>query len=221
MSERCVNLTFHGIGEQTRRLEPGEEEVWASTAQFRAILDAVAHRDGVRISFDDGNSSDLRLALPELRRRGLRATFFLVAGRLATPGFLDESGIRELADAGMTIGCHGMRHRPWRALGAEDLRDEHRVAKERLEQVIQQQVTQAACPFGAYDRQVLRSLRRHGYERVFTSDGGTSRAGDWLQARNSVHRGDDPSLLARIPALERPLAKALGRRTKLAVKRWR
>ncbi len=47
-------------------------------------------------------------------------------------------------------------------------------------------VTQAACPFGAYDRRVLRSLRGYGYERVFTSDGGRLRADRWLQARNSV-----------------------------------
>ena len=63
------------------------------------------------------------IALPALRERGLTATFFVVAGRLGEPGFLDERGVRALADAGMAIGCHGMRHRPWRGL------DERRAAR--------------------------------------------------------------------------------------------
>ena len=42
-------------------------------------------------------------------------------------------------------------------------------------------VTEAACPFGSYDRCVLRSLRRHGYQRAYTSDPGTTRLHDWIQ----------------------------------------
>ena len=98
-SRRCINLTFHGVGEPTRRLEPGEEDVWLSCAQLSSILDAVANRGDVRITFDDGNASDLHTALPALRARGLTATFFVVAGRLGTPGFLDDEDVEALAAA--------------------------------------------------------------------------------------------------------------------------
>jgi hypothetical protein len=90
-----------------------------------------------------------------------------------------------------------------------------------LEAIVERPVKAAACPFGAYDRRALRSLRRSGYQRVFTSDRGTARADGFLQSRNSVGPGDDPRLLERISHLDAAPHRALPRRAKLAVKRWR
>jgi peptidoglycan/xylan/chitin deacetylase (PgdA/CDA1 family) len=216
VQQRSINITFHGIGRPPRPLESGESGVWVTRAQYLSMLDSVAGRDDVRITFDDGNASDVEQALEPLRARGLTATFFVVAGRLGEPAFLDESGVRELAAAGMEIGSHGMRHRPWRGLGDDDLREELVEAKQVLEAVIDRPITQAACPFGAYDRRVLRTLRRAGYHGVYTSDRGTARPGDWLQARTSIGPHDGPSVLDRIGA-----ADTLQRRVKRAVKRWR
>jgi peptidoglycan/xylan/chitin deacetylase (PgdA/CDA1 family) len=218
---RRINLTFHGIGDPPRTLDPGEADVWVSSAAFTAVLDAVTGRDDVHITFDDGNASDLEQALPALADRGLRATFFVVAGRLGTPGFLDAAGVRALSDAGMAIGCHGMRHRPWRSLDDGALDEELLDARRRLEEVVQRPVRDAGCPFGSYDRRVLGRLRRHGYERVYTSDRGTARANAWLQARNTVGPADDAGLLDAIAATGGRVDRALARRAKLAVKRWR
>jgi peptidoglycan/xylan/chitin deacetylase (PgdA/CDA1 family) len=213
---RHINLTFHGIGEPARPLDPGEAGVWVSRPVFLSVLDAVAGREGVRITFDDGNASDVEHALPALRSRGLRATFFVVAGRLGAPGFLDRSDVRALAGAGMAIGCHGMGHRAWRGLDAPALHEELVEARRVLEEVVRGPVTEAACPFGSYDRRVLHGLRRAGYERVYTSDRGAARDGDWIQARNSVGAGDDAGLLGRIGP-----GAGLRRRARLAAKRWR
>jgi peptidoglycan/xylan/chitin deacetylase (PgdA/CDA1 family) len=219
--QRYINLTFHGIGEPDRPLEPGEDAVWVSRARFHSVLDSVAGRTDVRITFDDGNASDVAHALPALRSRGLHATFFLLAGRLETPDFVDRDGVRALADAGMTIGCHGMRHRRWRELDDGELHEELVDARRLLEEVVERPVTEAGCPFGGYDRRVLRSLRRYGYERVYTSDRGTARPGAWIQARNSVGPADDAGLLDRILSADRRPHAALRRRTTLIAKRWR
>ena len=185
--------------------------------RFESILDAVTERDDVRITFDDGNASDVEHALPALRQRGLTGTFFIVAGRLRVPGFLDADAVRELAAAGMTIGCHGMRHRRWREVDDRTLREELVDAKAALERVVGQPVTQAACPFGSYDRRVLRALRGSEYRHVYTSDRGIARYGEWLQARNTVQRDDDGELLARIVSGR----GRLRRRATLTAKRWR
>ncbi len=221
MQKRSINLTFHGIGEPPRALDPGEENVWVAHDRFVALLDSVADREDVRITFDDGNASDVEQALPALVDRELDATFFVVAGRLGEPTFLDASGVRELAAAGMGIGCHGMRHRPWRGLDETELHEEHVEAKAILEQIVERPVVQAACPFGSYDRRVLRSLRGSGYRRVYTSDRGTTGPGDFLQARNTVGPEDRPELLSAIESLDSSPRSAMPRRAKLAVKRWR
>jgi peptidoglycan/xylan/chitin deacetylase (PgdA/CDA1 family) len=221
MGDRSINLTFHGVGEPKRPLGPGEAEYWLARGEFEAALDSVAGRSDVRITFDDGNNSDLEYALPALRKRGLTATFFVVAGRLGALGFLDQRGVRELAAEGMAIGCHGMRHRSWRRLEGDALWEELVDARRLLEQVVERPVTEAACPFGFYDRRVLRSLRRCDYRRIYTSDRGTARSDDWMQARNSIRAGEGPRVVDRILSQESSPRDALRRRLKLAVKRWR
>ena len=49
-----------------------------------------------------------------------------------------------------------MLHRPWRELGDSALHEELVDAKRILEDVVGRPVTEAACPFGSYDRRVLR-----------------------------------------------------------------
>lgn len=214
-------MTFHGVGAPARPLEPDEGGTWVSRDAFLDVLDAAAAAPDVRVFFDDGNASDLDEALPALRDRGLHATFFVVAGRLGARGFLDPRGVRELADAGMSIGSHGMRHRRWRGLDDDALHEELVDARRRLEDVVGRPVTEAACPFGSYDRHVLRRLRMAGYERVYTSDGGAARRDGFLQARTSVQSGDSGDLLERIATRETAPHRSLPRRTKLMVKRWR
>lgn len=219
--ERLLNLTFHGIGTPARELEPGEADVWVSHERFEAVLDRAAALGGVRITFDDGNQSDLEHALPALSRRSLTATFFVVAGRLGEPEFLDGDDVRELRDAGMTIGCHGMHHRPWRTLDDAELERELVDARGMLQEVVGGPVTQAACPFGSYNRRVLRALRRSGYAEVHTSDRGLARPADWMQARNTVHWDDDERMLDRILAAHGSRSRALRHRARLVAKRLR
>ena len=107
MPNHSIHLTFHGVGQPERVLEPGEELVWVSRGQFLALLDRAQHRRDVTITFDDGNASDIEVALPALRDRGIRATFFVVAGRLGTPAFLDEDGVRMLTEAGWRLAATG------------------------------------------------------------------------------------------------------------------
>ncbi len=221
MTERSINLTFHGVGEPPRPLDPGEANVWVSMETFLAVLDRVAERSDVAITFDDGNASDIDRALPALQERGLHGTFFVVAGRLGTPHFLDEGHVRSLIAAGMEIGCHGMRHRPWRGLDERALHEELVEAKAILEDVAGGPVTRAACPFGSYDRRVLSTLRRSGYQHVYTSDRGLARTSRFVQARNTVGAGDGSDVLARITGPEARADRALGRRAKSILKRWR
>lgn len=220
--ERSTILTFHGVGEPMRELDPGEADVWVGHAKFLAILDEAAgsHQD-VAITFDDGNASDVRAALPALRQRGLRATFFVVAGRLGEPEFLNSGDVAELAGAGMEIGSHGMRHRSWRGLTAPELDEELTRSRAILEEIARRSVTRAACPFGAYDRRVLRAARKSGYEHVYTSDRGVTRASEFVQPRTTVCAGDPPDLLGRITSVRPTARQRLQRNAKLGVKRWR
>jgi peptidoglycan/xylan/chitin deacetylase (PgdA/CDA1 family) len=198
-----INICFHGIGTPQRDLEPGEDLYWVDVASFHRVLDELLTWPAVRISFDDGNSSDLAVALPALLERGLSADFFMVAGRLSSRGSVDTDGVRELHRRGMVVGTHGMAHRSWRGMDPSTRDQELVVARERLADVTGARVDTAACPLGRYDRRVLAHLRRLGYRKVFTSDRRRARPQAWLQPRYSVRRHDTPALL-RAEALARP-----------------
>jgi peptidoglycan/xylan/chitin deacetylase (PgdA/CDA1 family) len=216
-----INLTFHGVGRPSRPLAPGEDVVWVSVEQFTAVLEAVRTRPEVRITFDDSNRSDLEIALPALRERGLTATFFVLAGALEDPAHLSADDVRTLAAEGMSIGTHGMDHADWRDADDDTLERELGTARQRLEAICRRDVRAAAIPFGHYDRRVLAALRAYGYTQAHTSDGGPARAGAWLQPRNSLRRTDGPAELARMLAPERSAAALATRRAKTALKRWR
>src|SRR5207245_8321113 len=94
-----------------------------------------------------------------------------------------------------TSGSHGMRHRRWTRLGARDLHEELVGARDRLEQMARVAVREVACPFGSYDRRVLRALRDSSYERIYTSDEGPALAGSWIQPRNTIVRNHNLSQL--------------------------
>lgn len=212
-ARRVVNLCFHGIGTIDHEREPGESRYWVGRDTFRSVLDLVVDRPDVALSFDDGNASDVAVALPELVDRGLTATFFPVAARLDTPGNLASSDVAALAEAGMDVGSHGMLHRSWRRLDPAGRAAEFDEARAILAEAARRPVLVAACPLGAYDRRVLLELRRRGYRRVMTSDRATARPTAWLQPRFSVRAedsvGDVRRLLARPDTL-------LGRRSAAA-----
>jgi peptidoglycan/xylan/chitin deacetylase (PgdA/CDA1 family) len=190
-----INICFHGIGTPRRELEPGEDGYWIAADRYLRILDEIATWPSARISFDDGNASDVEIALPALEQQGLTARFFVLAGRLGSPGSLAGADVRDLASRGMTVGSHGMSHRSWRGMDQATRQAELVEARHRIEDASGCIVTEVACPLGRYDRRVLAELRELGYERVYTSDRRTSAHGRWLQPRFSVHCDDTPESL--------------------------
>jgi peptidoglycan/xylan/chitin deacetylase (PgdA/CDA1 family) len=216
-----VILTFHGIGEPSRRLYPDENRVWLSERAFLSILDVVRDRPDLRITFDDGNASDAVVAMPALIERELVAEFYIVAGRLGAPGYLSAEQLHILSRTGMKIGSHGMMHRPWRDLTDRALDEEIVEARNVLNKVVGARIDQAACPFGAYDRRVLGHLRRMGYTRVYSSDGGRAQSAAWLQPRNTVRSHDNASTIERLIDEPQPFSGVIARKTKVFLKRLR
>jgi peptidoglycan/xylan/chitin deacetylase (PgdA/CDA1 family) len=214
-------LNFHGIGPTHRELDPGEAAVWLEQAAFEAIVNAIRPEDRVWLTFDDGNSSDVEIAIPLLLRRNLKAGFFISTGKIGLQGYLDESQIREIAQAGMLVGSHGVSHTSWRGFDATVLRVELEESRARLEGILSKPVEHAACPLGAYDRRVLHGLRQAGYTCAYTSDGGPTCGDHWLQARSSLHSHDGPESTRRLLDARFNGVDNLTRRFKTAVKRRR
>ncbi len=221
MASSILNICFHGVGTPRRELEPGEDRFWISVDQFHAILDEVRDWPSLRLSFDDGNASNVEYGLPALVERGLTADFYVLGGRLDQPGSVDSAGVRELARQGMTVGSHGMWHRSWRHMDAAQTEEEFGAARDRIAEAAGSPIDQVACPLGLYDRRVLGELRKRRYIRVYTSDRRVARSDAWLQPRFSVRRDDTPETV-RSAARAKPAPHQRARAAAVGlVKRWR
>jgi peptidoglycan/xylan/chitin deacetylase (PgdA/CDA1 family) len=206
--ELIVNL--HGIGPPHDDIAPGDSLFWISRTAFVNLLDLIVavpkeHLLPIIVTFDDGNMSDAMIALPELVKRGLNAAFFVCARRIGAPHYLDRSALADLLAAGMEVGSHGMDHRDWRALDEAMLEAEVEVARRRIEDICGTAVTKAAIPFGSYNRNVLKRLRREQFECVYTSDRGLAQSKAWLKPRNTIDSSwlepDIKAILAAKPSL--------------------
>lgn len=214
-------LTFHGLGNPERHLPDGEDRYWLAPSVFEAILDRVRQQQEVFITFDDSNSSDFKIALPALVKRKMRAAFFIVSERIGLPGFLTAEQARQLVGAGMDIGSHGTRHRPWADLRAGDLDEELKASRQKIEALVGRPVHEAACPFGSYDRRVLCRARAAGYRKIYTSDQGPADPQGWFQPRNTITRGQDENYVEALIQSRNCGLPSLLRRMKLTVKRLR
>ncbi len=215
-----LNLTFHGLGEPKRELPDGEDAYWVEPGFFAAVLDHVKGRENIQITFDDANESDYTIALPLLRARNLKARFFVVADRIDQKGFLSSKQIQTMCAEGMRIENHGMRHARWRGLPKTELYEELVESRDIIQRVVQQPITEAACPFGSYDRNAFRMLRERGYSRVYTSDGGLASGEAWIQPRNTIMRHHKLEHVEQLMTMTGGVKK-LWRDFKMTVKRWR
>ena len=187
-------LNFHGIGEPERAYEQGEEPYWISEKKFTDILGLISENTAkhyITITFDDSNKSDLEIAVPRLQSLGLTAKFFVLSGKIGTPGYLTQSDVKALADQGMEVGSHGIDHVDWRGLDVFHLSREILDSRETLHGITGVPINAAAIPFGGYNRRVLSVLKQANYKTVYTSDGGVTRPSAWLKPRTSI-RKDTP-----------------------------
>jgi len=217
-------LNLHGIGTPHDRVSADESFFWVSRQAFTTLLDSIVVAQSkvpIIITFDDGNTSDATIALPELKRRKLKASFFVCAGRIGTSHYLDRIGLADLIAAGMEIGTHGKDHRKWRGLDEMALNAEVREARRQIEDLCGIAITKAAIPFGSYDRRLLRRLHHESFECVYTSDRGLAHAGAWLKPRDTMDKTWREADMKRILAARPSLKARLRRDIAMLYKRMR
>jgi peptidoglycan/xylan/chitin deacetylase (PgdA/CDA1 family) len=134
-----------------------------------ALAGANASGPAVVLTFDDGCETDLLTAAPLLQEAGFRATFYVVAGFVGWPGYLNVAQLRELGRRGFEVGCHSQSHPFLTDLDEARLRVEVVEAKERLEQLAGRRVDHFSCPGGRWNGRVAEVARQAGYVSVATS----------------------------------------------------
>ena len=187
-ASRIVFLMYHELELAGRKLcqsEPGyvryilpvdtfrSQMAWIKESVWRGlnVAEALHYPAGpsVCITFDDGCETDLIAAAPVLREFGCNATFYLTAGFLGTPGYLNAGQVRDLDAQGFQIGCHSMTHPYLSDLSEPELKREVVDAKLELEQIVGHAIEHFSCPGGRYDLRTLQMAHQAGFASVANS----------------------------------------------------
>ena len=144
------------------------------------------------LTFDDGSASDYQVAFPILRQFGLKATFFIVTGRVGTPGYVTWEQLQEMSAEGMSIQSHSHTHPFMSQCTAVELEVELSQSRAILEERLRTAVEVFAAPGGDWNEQCRLAARGAGYQAVCTSRAGINAGTINLEGleRLSVRRTD-------------------------------
>jgi peptidoglycan/xylan/chitin deacetylase (PgdA/CDA1 family) len=168
------------------------------------------NRDGIVITFDDGEQNIYEYAFPLLKKYGFPALVFLIAGYVGRTNDWDISPtgrrlphltwdeIREMKKNGFSFGSHGLTHRNLARLSSSEQDREIFGSKALLESEIGP-VDAISYPFNRISPAVLDKVRKAGYKYGFGGDGSS----DLLIKKEAIYITDTQATF-RIKIFEKP-----------------
>ncbi len=188
-------LVYHGVGEVDSHSDPARLIArprtlashldWLGRRAYRFLSAAELARrvsgagppaGTAVLTFDDGLLDGLSTVAPQLRNRGIPATFFICPGLLggqhefiagAAGRLLSADQARELAAMGFDLGAHSMTHPDLRGLDDAALTHEIQGSKEGVEELTGKPCLTFAHPYGLSDARVERAVEAAGFEIAF------------------------------------------------------
>lgn len=133
----------------------------------------------VMFTFDDATRDFCDHALPLLHRYGFPATLFVPVGHVGGAAtwddghgepapLLDWDALRMLIHCDVSIGAHGVTHRPLTTLDAENVVRELAGGRFQLERELGSPIDAIAYPYGAFDQAIRNAAYDCDYRFGFT-----------------------------------------------------
>ena len=200
MENDPVVLMYHCINDEPNTpntalfVRPSEFEAHARAIVDNGIDTLFADEFGqventsVILTFDDGYEDNYTYMFPILKKYNLKATVYMIAYKIDSPGYLTTEQIKEMSASGLVqFGSHTLDHPELSSLSEEDIRNQLAGSRWVISQVTGKAVTSVAYPSGKYDSRVM-SIARELYEFAYTTD-------------SDPYWGQDPMALPRYAIL--------------------
>jgi len=154
------------------------------------VLPWSGYKAAISLTFDDGDPVHLDFAIPEMQKRNIRGTFFLIADKTER---IDEW--KKAAESGMEIGNHSSNHKHAYELSKEeDIIYEVENAEKFLQNQFNQPVISFAYPFIEITNELLVRVKKNC---IIARGGGTGElyytpdsAPDWYNIHSQTTMSD-------------------------------
>ena len=128
--------------------------------------------NSILITFDDGYSDAFTYALPELKNRDMKATFFInpwyIGKKAKGYPYLTEADLKSLAaEPLVSIGSHTTKQLHLDKIPLEQVTSELEESKAYLEEITGKPIRALSYPFGDYNAEVIFATQSTGYEVAF------------------------------------------------------
>lgn len=161
---------FHRL--RRRELENSFDITVGTFRRYLEAIDEARVASGavdVMITFDDGNASDIELALSELVSSKKTASFFIVPSLVGSKGYMTWDDVVTLRMHGMVVGSHTLSHRNLALCDPRTIASELTESRAMIQTVTGVSVDALALPGGFAPRGIGRYAKEAGYSCVLTS----------------------------------------------------
>jgi len=183
---RLVILMYHTVKPYQRERFASQLDILIKKCNpvFANIIKKLKNgQNYVAVTFDDGFQCVVENALPELNIREIPVTLFIPTGFLGKNLSWDKNTTQKYSDKLIisaeqlknlnsnliTIGSHSVTHSNLTLLSEENIKKELVESKNRLEIILNKEITLLAFPYGEYNKNVLDISKKTGYKRVFST----------------------------------------------------
>ena len=175
---RC--LIYHSIKQSPESIFDSSEEQFRNhisflkknNFNFLSTDSEFSEASTLSISFDDGLLDNLKFAAPILVENKIPFTVF-VSSSFILEGCKNYLSIRDLKELallpGVTIGAHGHRHVPLATLPATQIREELRISKMEIENMLGRKINSLSYPHGSTNQLICNEVKNIGYEKAYSS----------------------------------------------------
>jgi peptidoglycan/xylan/chitin deacetylase (PgdA/CDA1 family) len=197
--EKTIHVSQKTFDKQMRMLsKKGYTPISLMLLQKYFLQKASLPDKPVIITFDDGYVDNFRIALPVLRKYNFIAEIFLPTDLIDTHRhnvfnkhpLMNWDEIRQMHDRGISFSSHTATHPRLTELKDEEILEELTRSRQKLQEVLGEECTCIAYPYGDFDRRVRDLTEQAGYKAACSTKIGLNRF------------GDDPLALKRVSIID-------------------
>lgn len=121
------------------------------------------------LTFDDGYKNFYQNAYPELKKRGMVGTVFVITQDIGKDQYMDEKEIKEINANGIEIGSHTLSHPDLSKLSSDRAEKEISNSKKTLESLTDNQIISFCYPSGKFSEETTQILKNASYKYAVTT----------------------------------------------------
>jgi peptidoglycan/xylan/chitin deacetylase (PgdA/CDA1 family) len=177
---KCMVLYYHSVPREQREQFAKQLDVilrYCEVVDATKVQNLPTGTEYAAITFDDAFENYVEEALPELGKRKMPSTMFVISGALGK-GFgpvwhpekvMSVDQLRALPEDLVSIGSHTVSHPFMPEISSEMARSELVNSKLALERILGRAIATFSFPFGGFSSELVEICREAGYRRVFTT----------------------------------------------------